>query len=238
MIARILVSREAFDADSAVVEGDDFRHLCKSLRRRVGDQVEVTDGAGRKRIGALTSVNKASATVELGPLLDAPQVVSRVSILSCVPRPERAAWLVEKCTELGVRGFGFFDAEHSARSMTAKGADRLRRVAKSAILQCGGAWLPELIEIGDFERLVGAVVEAKTSARPIWVLEPGAEVRLADIASSRPSSVTLILGPEGGLSSREVSQIVDAGGTAVALGDSLLRMETAAVSGASLLLAR
>src|SRR6185503_18322696 len=60
------------------------------------------------------------------------------------PRPSRASWLVEKGTELGVRAFRFLDCERSARPLDSAALDRLGRVARAAVEQCGRSWLPEV----------------------------------------------------------------------------------------------
>ncbi len=236
--ARLLVTPEQLRSDELIsVSGDDYRHLFRSLRLRVHDILEVSDGAGAMRAGVVVQIDKRCAALRLDARLEPPQVATQLAIWTCTPRSERAAWLVEKCTELGVREFVFYAAERTARPMTDSGLDRLARVAKSALLQCGGAWMPRFDAVPSFESACQALGDL-SEVLPVFVLEPEAPRTLLEAVVAVPDRAVLVLGPEGGLTPAEVEALERCGGQAVALGGSLLRMETAAVAASALLLAR
>ena len=238
MIARLLVTPAQLQSDvEVVVSGDEYRHLFRSLRLRVDDTLEVSDGAGEKRDAMVVQIGKREAILRLRAPIEVPKLATRLAVWTCTPRPERAAWLVEKCTELGVREFVFYEAQRTARPMTPNGLKRLRRVAKSALLQCGGAWMPKLRAVSSFDEACEAF-RVLSVTEPVFLLEPEASDRLLSAVLEAPERATLVLGPEGGHAPAEIETIQQSGAQAVALGSSLLRMETAAVAAAAVVLGR
>jgi 16S rRNA (uracil1498-N3)-methyltransferase len=105
--------------------------------------------------------------------------------------------------------------------------DRLRRVAAAAVEQCQRSRLPEITGPHAWKE-IGAI----SGAGPRWFLDPGA-------TSAGPplrDTGALLVGPEGGLAPEERAELLASGWHPVSLGERILRLETAAVVGAALLL--
>lgn len=237
MGAALLVEKEALQGRQVSIEDDDYRHLFRSRRLAVGDALNVVDGEGSMRAGKVAEVHRDRALVILGDFLQAPRVVRHVSIWTAAPRPERAAWLVEKCTELGVREFVFLAAQRSVRPVTISGVARLQRVAKSALLQCGGAWLPKIRVLATFENAIAELTE-RVQLESVVVLAPGAPSCLQEEADCSIEGMIVVVGPEGGFVTAEVAALETVGALPVGLGSQILRVETAATVAAGNLLGR
>jgi 16S rRNA (uracil1498-N3)-methyltransferase len=195
----------------------DRHHVTRVLRVRDGEIVTVTDGRGAWR----------PCRMERGRLLadgdtervEAPQ--PPITIAVAPPKGDRAEWLTQKCTEIGVDRIVVLQAERSVVRWDGERADRhrerLRRVADEAAMQSRRVWWPEI---------VGPV-----EARSVLVTTPAAEPDGRPLAAG---DTALAVGPEGGWTAGELSVALDT----VTLGPHVLRVETAAVVGAALLVAQ
>lgn len=226
------VSPETFDASHVDIEGDAYRHLFRARRLAVGARIHVVDGEGRARWGEVESVDRRRATLRLGE--SAPSHESDLSVELWVGalRKERASWLVEKATELGVTSIHFFASERTPRNYGDGHLGRLGRVAVAAVEQCHRARVPEITGVDPWSTLgehlthsadgtVRLVLDASGLAIGPWLRQrslPEAPV------------VQLVVGPEGGLTPSELQQLADLGVESVHLGRRTLRVETAAIA--------
>ncbi|HXM70733.1 MAG TPA: RsmE family RNA methyltransferase, partial [Thermoanaerobaculia bacterium] len=160
----------------------------------------------------------------------------RLEVLVATLRPERASWLVEKATELGAGAVRFLNTERGPRSFGTGTAERLRRVAVAAVEQCHRARCPEVTGPHPFAEV--AALAAGADRR--WLLDPAATSPPPASPLSPPdsSSETLLVGPEGGWSPTELETLDAAGWQRISLGPRTLRIETAVLAGAALLLLR
>ncbi len=204
--------------DLEAPEPDDAgaHHLRRVLRLRDGEPVTATDGRGRWRPCRL----RAGALAADGPVESVPAPSSPLTVAVAVPKGDRAELLVQKCTEVGVDRIVLLTAERSVvrwdEERAARHSERLRRVAAEAAMQSRRVWLPEI---------TGPV--AATS------MLPGAAVAEPDGRPLGPADTTVAIGPEGGWTEAELA----AAGGLVALGPHVLRVETAAVVAAVLMVA-
>lgn len=232
MTATLVVEAVALDGGTVEIVGDDYRHLFRARRTASGERVRLTDGRGRARWGRIVEVGRSAATVvveESAPTGD-PDV--GVELLVAAPKPDRASWLVEKATELGVVAIRFLALERAPRTFTDRQATRLERVARAALQQSGGAWLPEISGPHGLESVLGGGGTAV-------VLAP-AEVEWTEILRAMPGGVETVrvfVGPEGGWTDAELEAFGDAGIPRAGLGPRILRIETAAIVAAARALA-
>ena len=219
-----LLTPEDFDADEAIVDGDAYRHLFRARRLAHGAEIRVVDGAGRARCAVVEHVERRRATLGLGESMPSREADHQLHLVVAALRSERASWLVEKTTELGVTSIHFVRSERTPRQYGDGFLDRLRRVAAAAVVQCHRALVPEITgvhEWRDVEDLLGRFGQA-----PRLVLDPKAS---APLQPGAEDAVALI-GPEGGWSPEELDQLRQWHCQGVGLGERILRVETAAVA--------
>ena len=228
MTTNLLVEPRELDLDELEVEGETYHHLFRAARVAAGDAVRVVDGSGRARAGQVARVERRRAVIRLGAEAPSCEPHLRLELLVAVPRPSRASWLVEKGTELGVRAFRFLDCERSARPLDDGALDRLRRVARTALVQCGRSRLPE---VTGPHRLEEALVGA--GAATLIVLDPTAPAGPRRLARRFDLPLLAAIGPEGGFTAAEIAAAVGVGATPVRLVPSFLRVETAALAAAA-----
>jgi 16S rRNA (uracil1498-N3)-methyltransferase len=219
-----------FDAPELRVEGEAYQHLFRARRVAVGEEMRVVDGQGRARWGKVARVDRTSALVTLGEPAPDHEPAFRLQLAVPTCRPERASWLVEKATEVGVSGVWFVNMIRAPRELGGGTFDRLRRVAAAAVEQCHRSRLPEISGPYAWQ---DALKLAGTGGR--WFLDTEAADR-GTWGTPSGDSGALLIGPEGGLDPAERRELLAAGWGAVGLGERTLRLETAAVVGAAFLL--
>ncbi|HEX4956053.1 MAG TPA: RsmE family RNA methyltransferase [Thermoanaerobaculia bacterium] len=226
----LLVSPGELGAAEVAVEGEPYRHLFRAARLAVGDPLRVVDGAGRAREGRVIDVDRKRGRVALGEELPSLEPTLALELLVASPRPQRASWLVEKATELGVVAVRFLTTERSVRELGAGQRGHLEKVARSAVEQCGRARCPEISgphAWAELPRLLGGF-ESRLHldfGHPPPI--PGPGPRLA-----------LLVGPEGGWTEAERRALLELGNRPAGLGERALRVETAALAAASICLLR
>ncbi len=232
----LLADPERLAGATLTVSGEPYRHLFRARRVAVGERLRVVDGEGRARFGEVAGVGKAAATVTLlEPAPDCEPAV-RVELLVTTLKPERAAWLVEKATEVGVAAIRFLHSARAPRTFGDGTIERLRRVAAAAVEQCGRARLPPVTGTHSWqevETLTPGLAERRfldtvsNSATALGELggEPGGE------PGGAPGALALFVGPEGGWTDEEREGLRRLGWRPVRLGSRVLRTETAAVVG-------
>ena len=198
------------DVAAPALDPDAEHHLRRVLRLRDGEAVTVTDGAGRWRA---CRVSGPGIEVDGDVVMVARPLELTVAV--AVPKQDRPEWVVQKLTELGVDRIVLL---HAARSVVRWDGDRaprhlerLRRVASEAAMQSRRVWLP----------VVDGPVDAAELLPRSVVAEPGGRALAA-------SDTTVAVGPEGGWTPDELSLARDR----VSLGDTVLRVETAALAAA------
>jgi 16S rRNA (uracil1498-N3)-methyltransferase len=218
-----------FDAAELKVEGDAYRHLFRARRLEVGEELRIVDGRGRARWGKVARVDRTSATVALTGPAPEREPAFRLDLIVPTCRPERASWLVEKATEVGVHAVRFVNMARAPREFGAGAMERLSRVAEAAVEQSHRSRLPEVTGPHAWKEVAGL-----TDGAARWFLDT--EAGSGWKGRTEGERGALLVGPEGGLDPAERRELLAAGWQPAGLGDRILRLETAALVGAAFLL--
>jgi 16S rRNA (uracil1498-N3)-methyltransferase len=214
--------------DRALLTGPEAHHLAHVMRARPGDRVTAFDGGGAEFTAEVLRVGRAD--VELA-ILERSEIDRESSIeltlAVSLPKGDRQKWLVEKCTELGVSRIVPLTTARSVAETSPQTASRLARAVVEASKQCGRNRLLEIASPRRWEELV-----ANTTDVPLrLVAHPGGRTPAKEIVAGGefPRQVLAAVGPEGGFTDDEISLAVADGWRLVNLGPRVLRIETAAV---------
>ena len=227
------------------LEGDELHHLRDVFRVRPGDHVEIVAPAIRTVVRAnVESIDRERALLRVEEVLST-FPLPPITLLLGMPKGAAAELVVEKCTEIGVSTIVLFGADRTQNpegALAPKRIERLLRVAESAVKQCGGAVLPEIVTARNLD---DALRDRLSPSAPGFVLVSPLETsqatevatqiltgkKLADEleGAAQDADFSIVVGPEGGLTAREVENALRAGCRPVSLGPQTLRAETAAV---------
>ncbi len=209
----------------AFIEGENAHHLTRVLRVEVGQKFEVTDNE-HVWLAEIESARKNVVEFVLLEELAGGQDLPPITLYLALIKFERFEWAVEKATELGVARIVPVDASRSDQGLFEGGkkrAERWRRIAREASEQSRRLRAPD---IADPMRFAAAL--ADTSECRAWLDERPGSQPLIQVCSANPGApVALLIGPEGGWTPGERTQMEQAGWSSASLGPAILRAETA-----------
>lgn len=227
---RFTIAPQRLQGDRVTFDREETRHLARVLRLGPGDVVLATDGAGhefRVRVEALG--DEASGTV-LATAVRGAESPLAVTLIQGVPKGDKMETIVRACTELGVARIRPVLTERTIvrlePSRWRERARRWQRVAREATKQCGRGAVPDVDVPVTLTDAVGG--DHGDVGLCLW---EAATVSLADALqpfAAPPSSLSIVVGPEGGLARAEVEVARSHGYAVVGLGPRILRTETAA----------
>lgn len=221
----LLIDPDAFDGAEWIVEGEPYRHLFRARRMEVGAQVRVVDGRGRARHSVVVRIDRSTATLAMGEEAPANEPTLLLDLFAPTLRPERAAWMVEKATELGVSALLPVMTRHTDVSRI--NFDRMRSIAIEAAEQCERLSVPVIQPAQNFD----AFLAGWPAARRLYYLdETGGGLPIAPaLRNEAPDACGFLVGPEGGFAQVEHEALEQhAFAVGVGLGPRILRAETAA----------
>ena len=205
-------------------------HARDVLRLAAGDDVELFDDAGAVARATITSCDTRGVVVRVGEVTTAPDAGAiRLTVAAAVPKGDRAEWMIEKLSELGVERFIPLAAARSV--VLPEGRNKRERWTRLATESAKQSRRRGVMRIDELTKLDDALREA-TSAGACWHLATIGEASpvLELLASTPPPSLTAFVGPEGGWTEEEAARFVESGSRGVRLTASILRVETAAVA--------
>ncbi|MFF8671666.1 16S rRNA (uracil(1498)-N(3))-methyltransferase [Streptomyces sp. NPDC015242] len=233
---------EHFDAGGGgryVLDGPEGRHAVSVKRLRAGEDVILTDGAGRwADCVVLGTEGKDRLIVQLDSVSEEPPEQPRVTVVQALPKGDRGELAVETMTEVGVDAVVPWAA---ARCITqwkgdrgAKALAKWRATAREAGKQSRRVRFPEVADAATTQQVAALLRDADFAA----VLHESGDVPLATAELPAAGEIVLVVGPEGGVAPEELALFEQAGAGAFRLGRSVLRTSTAGTAAAAVLLAR
>ena len=219
---RIFVDPALLAAGELRVTGDEHHYLGRVRRARIGDAVEIVDGAGRRAHAVIERITDGDTTLRVGEseaILAKPPLVR---VLVPLIKGDRMDACLEKLVEVGADAITVWPAARSVVKLD--DAKRGARIAKyqallqAAARQCGRAQIPSVSYADSLATAIAALPEGLR-----LVLDPASDAPLVVDATD----VTIASGPEGGLAPDELELLARAGFVSIGLGPRILRAETA-----------
>lgn len=217
----------------AVLNEENSKHIIQVLRMQEGKQLKLTDGIGNIYLAEITDAHKKKCTVKILEKTKEESPANKVCIaISPVKNNSRLEWFLEKATEIGVTEIVLLMCERTEKQHLRM--DRLKGILVSAMLQSQQAWLPILEEP---KKYVTYIKSVQSTNKFIAHCEEQNKLSLKRILSTiQPfNSSTILIGPEGDFTPQEITVALENNFMPVALGDTRLRTETAALVAATLL---
>jgi 16S rRNA (uracil1498-N3)-methyltransferase len=216
-----------------ILPQDQAHHARDVLRLRVGDEVELFTAAGDTASGAIVEATPLRVVVNVARLNASSTDRFELTIASAVPKGARADWMIEKLSELGVARFIPLITARSVVHPEGKNKlERWRRLAEESAKQSKRTGVmtidPPAPLTNALDQIAHAAAYLSTAADalpPSSILHPPS------------SSFILLVGPEGGWSDDEIRLFETRHLTAITMGGTILRVETAAIAAAAVVAA-
>ncbi|MFI0939192.1 16S rRNA (uracil(1498)-N(3))-methyltransferase [Streptomyces sp. NPDC021020] len=233
-----LVGPAALDGGPGLVtlDGPEGRHAVSVRRLQPGEEVVLTDGAGRGAYGVVAAARgKDELDVEVREVRAEEEPAPRITVVQALPKGDRGELAVETMTEAGVdavvpwaagRCVTQWRGERGAKSLA-----KWRSAAREAAKQSRRLRFPEVGDLVSTRQLC----ELLRTADFAGVLHEEGSLPLATAALPAAGSLVLVVGPEGGVAPEELAAFAEAGAAPYRLGPTVLRTSTAGVAAVSLL---
>jgi len=226
------------NTDTVTLSPAESHHLARVLRVEAGQGLTLFDGQGTRAEGVVDSVTKKEVTVRITSRETVPPPAVEITLIQAVCKPDRFELILQKATELGVRRIQPVITKNASlpAGKIEKMAERGEAIIRNAAQQCGTAWLPSFQGLEKMDAIFPMI--GKFDAAFIGSLHPEARLfrkafQLLD--KSKIKTAALLIGPEGDFTKEEVAAAVAAGAIPVTFGSQILRTETAAIFGLSVL---
>ena len=216
--------------NTAVVRGEDVKHIAKVLRLRAGDPVQLCDGNGNECDAVIASVASDAVTFDTQPWRMAKSEPSvSVTLFQCLPKAGKMETIIQKCVELGACGFVPVQSLRCVVVLKPPYEGRIerwQRVSEEAAKQSRRGVIPmvdnpvalDKLDFSAFDTVLVAFENERTVSL---------KTALREQCGKR---IAILIGPEGGFSDAEIETLAKKGARSVSLGTRILRTETAGMA--------
>lgn len=230
-----LYTRQPLNADSLVIlDKDAARYLSSVLRMTSGQMINLFNGDGLEYVADVVSLGKNQVTVSIvKSLSNDRESPLKIHLAIGISRGERMDWVIQKATELGIHAITPIFTERTEVKLTGSRLEKRlthwQQVAISACEQCQRNIVPTINNASSLQQCL-----ENDPGGLKMVLHHRTETRLTELQNI-DGIVTMLVGPEGGLSEYEIALAESHGYNAIKLGPRILRTETAPLAAISIL---
>ncbi len=235
---RFFVNRESIINNRVEITGDDAEQVRKVLRMKEGDEIAVLDGTGWEYRVQLDEIKKGYAAGEI-KFKDFKSEDSKIKIIlgQGMPKGDKMDFIVQKATELGIHEIVPLILERCIVRIKDKDSGKIKRwqrIAKESAEQAMRRFIPSIHAVSDLKEFCN---EYKDTDLKVILYEDEKKNGLKDLLEVKKEikTISIIVGPEGGLNKEEVETADFYGFVPAGLGQRILRTDTTALTALSIL---
>lgn len=204
---------------------DESRHIVKVLRKSVDDTLYITNGKGWLFSSQLISAEQKHCTAKITDKKFHPKRNYNLHLaVAPTKMNDRFEWFLEKATEIGIDTITPLLCDHSERKVIKQ--ERFEKILQSAMKQSLQFYLPELKPLTSFKKFI----HQKFSGQTFIAHCEETDKKSLKSALKLNTDITILIGPEGDFSKAEIKAAIASDLVPIALGETRLRTETAAIA--------
>lgn len=222
--------------DASVITGENARHISFSLRMKAGEQLVISDTRGTDYLCEITGFTESTVSfsvLEKYPCKSEPDIA--LTLYQAMPKLDKLELIVQKSVELGVTKIVPVLTSRCIcrpdKKTFLKKLERLQKISLEAAKQSGRGIIPK---VGDLISFENALSEMEKDDKALICYEKGG-IRMSELELRPETSVSLLVGSEGGFSEEEASAAKSHKISPVWLGERILRCETAPIAAISII---
>lgn len=213
-----------------ILDKDELHHIKDVLRLKSQDKIIVIDGEGREFTAQILKIDKSQSTLKIinKRIYDKRDLSLSLTVACALPKKSKINFIVEKLTELGVEKIILLSTERTQIKLKqiSDKIDKLKRVSIEALKQSQAKFLPK-IEFMKFADLLKIKGDFDLALLPN--LGKGTVSFRSVLDKFTKKNILVAVGPEGDFSKNEIGLAKQAGFIPVSLGDTILKVDTAAI---------
>ena len=222
-IRRFFTSQNAISNGKITVTGDEFLHMTKVLRYKVGFQAIVCANDGVENHCTIEEIGKDFAILNIDERVVVDRKNVSITLYAGLLKNNKLDFVIQKAVELGVDRVVPFVSANSAETKFSR--ERGERIALEAAKQCGSAYLSKVEELETFKQVIDDFKQFDT----VLFAYEGEKHNGIKTSNLTGHNIALIVGSEGGFRAEEADLAKDSGAIVVTLGRRILRAETASI---------
>jgi len=238
---RFFISQANIRSPYIFLEGEEHHHLSHVSRIKPKEKVWLFDGQGRSFLARVEEIEKGKTKLFILERREGEEAKGNITLAQAIIKSKSMEFVIQKSAELGITSFIPVITSRSIVKIEGKveiKLERWQKIAREAVKQCRSSWVPFILPPHPLKKLI-----KETEAERKFLLSENRGKYLKEILlkswESRkekfPSSILILIGPEGGWTEEEEEYILNNGFEAVSLGKSILRTETAALCSLALI---
>lgn len=210
------------NSDTITIEGEESRHLIKSLRKKVGDIVQVIDGSGSIYIGQIETIKRVQVVLHfLEATTTEKHWPGNVHVaIALTKRTDRIEWFIEKSVESGIDEISFIETQYAERTRIRE--ERIDNIIRSAMKQSGNIFSPKV----NYNVPLLDLIKPSKDHTILFTCQEGNQIHFREFLTTA-ADYTFLIGPEGDFSPSEIELAKQNGVNIATMGISRLRTETA-----------
>ena len=224
----------SYDNGKIVFNEQDIFHIQKVMRNKVGDEIEIVYD-NKAFLVAIDNLNPLNVHI-INPILNDSELPHELTLFFPLTKSDKIELVIQKATEIGASKIYLYRANRSVVKLDNeafnKKLDRFNKIAKEASEQCHRLVIPEIVGVLNVKDINKHLSDLNLVA---YELDAGKTSSFYDELENAKGSISFIVGPEGGFEEYEIKELEDIGFKRVSLGKRILRMETAAIYGLSVI---
>lgn len=217
--------------------GSEGHHAQSVSRIREGEQIQLGNGKGIVALATVVGSSKGQLSLRVDDLVEREHPAHRFTLVQALAKTDRDERAVEATTELGIDVVIPWQSERSVSrwdaTKAAKGQAKWATIAREACKQCIRPSVPEVRQVVSSADLMAAL-----DGQLVLVLEPTGDERISEVDLSHSTNIALVVGPEGGISDRELELFRASGARIVSVGTNIMRTSTAGTAALGVVMSR
>ena len=223
-----------YQNEKIIFNEQDVFHIQKVMRNKVGDEIQVVFDS-KAYLVAIDSLSPLGVHI-VNPILEDSELPHDLVLFFPLTKSDKCELVIQKATEIGVTKIYFYKANRSIVKLDNEGfnkkQERYIKIAKEASEQCHRLIIPSIEGVLSIKDIKDHLCDLNLVA---YELDAGKTSSFYDELDESNKDVSFIVGPEGGFELEEINYLCGIGFKRVSLGKRILRMETAAIYGLSVI---
>ncbi len=238
---RFFTDPSNIDGSEIKITGSDVNHIKNVLRMRAGEEISVSDGAGKDYFGKIRSIDRDCVLIDIENSWDSyVELPAEITLFQGLPKADKMELIIQKAVELGACAIVPVITKRTIVRWDEKKQDkklaRWQGIAESAAKQSGRGIIPKVTAPVSFSAALAQAGFMEAAVIPYEKAE-GMEAAREKVRSMRgKKSIGVFIGPEGGFDTDEIEAAIKAGVCPITLGRRILRTETAGLTALSILM--
>ncbi|MFA5072946.1 MAG: 16S rRNA (uracil(1498)-N(3))-methyltransferase [Nitrospirota bacterium] len=236
-LPRFFITPDQVQDRGITIVGDDVHHIRSVLRMQLGDMLTLSNGQGIEYVARITDITKQKIKAEIVSESEGRILLPQVILGQGLPKSDTMDLIVQKATELGVEQIVPLITERTVVKIgqEQKRISRWQKISLNAAKQSDRSTIPHITDIQSFTGFLNSL-----ESRPdtlFLIPDEHATGSLKQILREQKEiqKVTIVIGPEGGFSEKELQAARSKNFHPISLGSTILRTETAALAALSII---